>query len=167
MVAAMQTDYLERFSTMPPRNGIYIDTQMEENGWTAEGLVGAWLFLENHPLAYGAPVVMVSADEAGCEEAQQFLGDVEMAPTKRGLGRNQAISKHPADACDLIREKATAALARLSDFTPFTRPAPYELEVTCYTAEQAQVRAAKNPVAQMQGDRSHVVRVDTPLDLLL
>ena len=88
---------------------------------------------------------MVSADEAGCEEAQQFLGeeaqqflgDVEMAPTKRGLGRNQAISKHPADACDLIREKATAALARLSDFTPFTRPAPYELEVTCYTAEQA------------------------------
>ncbi|MBT4504678.1 MAG: hypothetical protein HOC74_43540, partial [Gemmatimonadetes bacterium] len=49
MVARVQADYADRFGSMPPRSGVYIDTQMEENGWTADGLVGAHLFLENHP----------------------------------------------------------------------------------------------------------------------
>jgi len=51
MVARVQADYADRFGAMPPRSGVYANTQMEENAWTAEGLVAAHLFLENHPEA--------------------------------------------------------------------------------------------------------------------
>jgi hypothetical protein len=33
---------------MPPRSGVYYDTQMEENAWTAEGLVACLLLLPGH-----------------------------------------------------------------------------------------------------------------------
>jgi D-aminopeptidase len=38
--------------------------------------------------AHGVPLVMVSADEAGCREAREWLGDIEVAPT-RGAGRQE------------------------------------------------------------------------------
>jgi hypothetical protein len=51
MVAAMSEDYGLRFGEMPPRSGVYYDTQMEENYWTAHGLNGVSLFLANHERA--------------------------------------------------------------------------------------------------------------------
>jgi hypothetical protein len=51
MAARIQKDYLERFGEMPPKSGVYWDTQMEENAWTSHGLTGAALFLERHPRA--------------------------------------------------------------------------------------------------------------------
>src|SRR5574341_204144 len=45
MLAAIATDYLGRFGTMAPRSGVYSDTQSEENGWTALGLVASLLLL--------------------------------------------------------------------------------------------------------------------------
>ncbi len=111
---------------------------------------------------FGVPVVMVSADEAGCREAQEWLGDVEVAPTKKGLGMHQAISLHPADADDLIREKTKAALGRLSDFKPFKIAPPFELQVDCFTEEQAQWRAQLEG-SELIGPKSVVLRTDTPL----
>ena len=58
--------------------------------------------------ALAIPVVLVTADEAGCREARDLLGDIELAPVKRGLGLHAAVSMHPDDACDLIRRKARA-----------------------------------------------------------
>jgi len=116
--------------------------------------------------AFGIPVVMVSADEAGCREAREWLGDVEIAPTKKGLGTHQAISLHPADACELIREKTATALQRLDTFTPFSPPPPYELQIDCYTEEQALRRCAKaGERAEMTDTRSFVVRATAPLEL--
>ena len=108
---------------------------------------------------------MVSADEAGCREAREWLGDVEVAPTKRGLATHWAISLHPADACELIRAKTIAALQRLNDFKPFTLEPPFELRVDCYTEEQAQRRAEKRD-GVLIGPRSFVIRTDTPLDFI-
>jgi len=51
LLAAVLEDYAGRFGQMPPRNGVYADTQMEENGWTSCGLSAAALFLERHPAA--------------------------------------------------------------------------------------------------------------------
>jgi D-amino peptidase len=113
---------------------------------------------------FGVPVVMVSGDEAGCREAQEWLGDVEVAPVKQGLGTHWAISLHPADADDLIREKTRVALQRLSDFKPFTVPPPLKLRVDCYTEEQAQQRFALEKNATWIGPKSFVIRTDTPLD---
>ena len=51
MVAGIQADYAARFGRMPPRSGVYVDTQMEENGWTSWGLASAALFLSGRPEA--------------------------------------------------------------------------------------------------------------------
>lgn len=51
MVARILEDYAERFGAMPPRSGVYADTQMEENAWTAAGLTSCFLFLSRHPQA--------------------------------------------------------------------------------------------------------------------
>ena len=51
MLANIAADYLERFGTMPPRSGVYHDTQMEENGWTALGLAASLCLLPRHPKA--------------------------------------------------------------------------------------------------------------------
>jgi len=112
---------------------------------------------------FGVPVVMVSADEAGCREARDWLGDVEVAPTKRGLGTHWAVSLHPADACELIRSRTVAALKRLEDFKPFVLSPPFELRVDCYTREQARRRAASKG-ARLVGPKSFLIRTDTPLD---
>jgi len=116
--------------------------------------------------ACGVPVVMVSADEAGCREAQEWLGPVEVAPTKQGLARHWAISLHPEDACELIRGRTRAALGRLGEFEPFLPPPPYEVQVDCFTEELARTRFDKlGPVAEMIGPRTYAVRADSPVDL--
>jgi hypothetical protein len=48
MLAAIAADYLERFGEMEPRSGVYADTQMEENGWTALGLAASLMLLPGH-----------------------------------------------------------------------------------------------------------------------
>lgn len=114
--------------------------------------------------APGIPVVMVSADEAGCREAQEWLGDIEVAPTKKGLSTHAAISLHPHDACEMIRNKAAAALRRLGDFAPFQLPGPNELRVDCFTEEQARERA-RRAGGEFAAPRSYVVRTQNPLHL--
>ncbi len=51
MLANINMDYMDRFGTMPPPSGVYNNTQMEENGWTALGLASAHLLLPRHPQA--------------------------------------------------------------------------------------------------------------------
>jgi hypothetical protein len=49
MLQAIYLDYAERFGTMEPRSGVYVDTQMEENMWTSLGLSSVGLMLGHHP----------------------------------------------------------------------------------------------------------------------
>lgn len=51
MITTMHADYASRFGTMDPQNGVYLDTQMEENGWTSCGLASVACLLENEPEA--------------------------------------------------------------------------------------------------------------------
>lgn len=115
--------------------------------------------------AYDIPVVMVSADEAGCREALECLGPIETAPTKRGLSTKSAISLHPDDACELIQEKTEAALSRLSEFEPLRIEPPYELRTDCYTEDYAQTRCERKS-GKMVGPKSFVVMADDPRKLL-
>lgn len=76
---------------------------------------------------YGFPCVMVSGDEAVCREMKDLLGDVEVAPVKKGYTEHHAECLQPLAARKLIREKATAALRRLGRFKPFVIPSPIRL----------------------------------------
>lgn len=48
MLADVCMDYMERFGGMAPKDGVYADTQMEENAWTSLGLAACCLFLSRH-----------------------------------------------------------------------------------------------------------------------
>ena len=76
---------------------------------------------------YGFPIVMLSGDAAACREAQQLLGDIEIAPVKTGYDCHHADCLHPKAACDLIYNKVVAALKRIDDFKPFIIPGPIRL----------------------------------------
>ena len=131
--------------------------------WLNERPIGEIGFEALQIGTFGVPVVMVSADEAGCREAKEWLGNIEVAPTKRGLGTHQAVSLHPQDACDLIRERTAAALARIGEFRPFSLPPPFEQRLECYTPEQARARCERAG-GTMTTPSSFVVRTDSPLD---
>jgi hypothetical protein len=45
MLGAVAEDYIARFGRMDPKTGVYDNTQMEENGWTAMALAGSLCML--------------------------------------------------------------------------------------------------------------------------
>lgn len=49
MLETIHRDYADRFAAMAPQNGVYLDTQMEENAWTAFGLASAACVLGGTP----------------------------------------------------------------------------------------------------------------------
>jgi hypothetical protein len=49
MLEAIHLDYAGRFAAMAPKNGVYADTQMEENAWTSFGLASAACVLAGSP----------------------------------------------------------------------------------------------------------------------
>ena len=51
MLEAIHRDYAQRFGTMEPKNGVYLDTQMEENAWTSLGLASVECLIPKAPEA--------------------------------------------------------------------------------------------------------------------
>jgi hypothetical protein len=49
MVKAVTVYYADRWSGEEPRNGVYVDTQCEENGWTCAGISAAVHLFPDHP----------------------------------------------------------------------------------------------------------------------
>ncbi|RLE80918.1 MAG: aminopeptidase [Thermoprotei archaeon] len=80
---------------------------------------------------YDVPVGLVTGCEKACEEARKLLGDVEFVVTKRGYGRNYAITLSPKKARKLIREASKRAVTRAKkgEFKPFRVESPVELKI--------------------------------------
>jgi D-amino peptidase len=91
---------------------------------------------------FGVPTVMVSGDQACCEEARALAPEMETAVVKRGIKRGPAtgltgeqnklhngaaVHLHPARARALIREAAERGLRRVREIERFWSEPPYEL----------------------------------------
>lgn len=70
----------------------------------------------------GVPVVMVSGDDKLCEEARAWLGGIETAMTKQGLGRQSALCLSPAYGQNRVYAAARRAVERLAEVEPFALP---------------------------------------------
>lgn len=102
--------------------------------------------------AYGVPVVLVTGDQHVGPEAEPFCPRVEVVQVKRSVSRTAAESLHPRRACDLIREGAERALARLDSFAPPRIARPATMEVSWLDADLAEL------AAQVAGERIDAVR---------
>src|SRR5262245_9177404 len=86
-------------------------------GMNGQAITEGWM---NAALAghFGVPVVMASGDDVAVAELRKQLGEIETAEVKRSLGFHSAETLSSGAACELIRGKVKAALARRGVFKP-------------------------------------------------
>lgn len=76
----------------------------------------------------GVPCVLVTGDQAVCQEARALIGpEVEVAMTKVGFGRHCARMRTPKVTCDLIRYRARAAMGKIGVVKPVDIGKPVEI----------------------------------------
>lgn len=93
----------------------------------------------------GVAVILVTADEAGCAEAREFLGaDLPTVATKRGLSRNCALSLSPSRAQALTEAGMRRALQGAARRKPYRVRGPHVLERVFKWESQADT-AAQQP----------------------
>lgn len=99
---------------------------------------------------YNVPMVMLSGDEAACDEVRALVSNMEVAAVKVGVKRGSAsgltteenrlfngaaIHLSPQKARQLIRERARTGLERAQYIKPFCLEPPYELVSVLRPAE--------------------------------
>jgi D-amino peptidase len=87
---------------------------------------------------YGVPVVLVTGDRCACEETAALVPGVEQAVVKEHVSRLAAHSLHPVIACDLIRQRAEAGMAKAAAAAPPPPLDPGVLEVFVRTTDIAE-----------------------------
>ena len=76
---------------------------------------------------YGVPLVMISSDEAGCQEASHLIPGILTAPVKTGLGRYMGRLRHPSETGPLIELQAAEAVRRRNEITPLKLEGPVRI----------------------------------------
>lgn len=83
--------------------------------------------------AYGVPLVMVSGDEAACEETKTLSPDAALAVVKTAEIRNRATCLPQEEALQRIYEAAKDGVRRCKEITPYNAVTlPTEVSVTYY-----------------------------------
>jgi D-amino peptidase len=90
-------------------------------------------------IAYGVPVVLVTGDDVTAAEATRVNPGVFTAVVKKAVSRFAADSMHPAQACELIRAKAEAAVGALADARPPAIALPATMSVTFRNPDLAEM----------------------------
>lgn len=83
---------------------------------------------------FNVPVVLISGDEAACDEARALLPKILAVPVKKGLGAYAAECLHPKQAQNLIYQSARKAISQASSWASFIVSQPTRLEVRFTTA---------------------------------
>lgn len=96
---------------------------------------------------YGVPVVAVSSDRAGCDEAAALVSGVETATVKFGFGRYMGRLLHPSETGPLIEEAARRGVSKTSEIEPWRVAEPCAYRIEFNRSEEADF-AAKHPAAK-------------------
>ena len=95
--------------------------------------------------AYDVPMVMVSGDTAACMEARAFLGNIETADVKTGIGRNFARCIPLEEAENRIRNAARIGVQRRKGIRPFKPLMPLTLTLQLYRSDMADDYMERHP----------------------
>lgn len=94
---------------------------------------------------YGVPLIMVSSDAAGCEEASSLVPGLEMAIVKEGYGRYMGRLLHPSETAPRIEAAAERAVRRTAEIAPKRYDEPTTVRVEFNRAEEADMGAKLVP----------------------
>ena len=90
------------------------------------GELGQWAAVAGH---FNVPMLMVSGDQCGVNEAAQFFSGAETATVKTGLSRMRASLVPLGEAEDRIRQAAKRAVLKAERPLPFKPILPMEIKV--------------------------------------
>jgi D-amino peptidase len=119
--------------------------------------IGMGMALAGH---YGVPTLLVTGDEAACEEARALVPAVETVAVKQGISSVAAIHLHPQVAQARIREAAARALQRVNEISPFTLEPPFTIEIQLYSTLMADMHEYV-PGCIRSGERSVEYKADS------
>lgn len=85
---------------------------------------------------FDVPVVMISSDRAGCEEAAALLPGIATAVVKDGYGRFMGKLMHPGDAEQLIFQAAKAGVESASQLDPWLPDVPTTVRIEFNRTEE-------------------------------
>jgi len=77
---------------------------------------------------FHTPVIMLSGDQAACDELLELQPKAETVAVKRGIGKASAVSLSHEEARKRIHDAARKAAARVDEFTPWAVTGPVELK---------------------------------------
>ncbi|MFI1193058.1 M55 family metallopeptidase [Micromonospora sp. NPDC020750] len=103
---------------------------------------------------HGAPVVLLSGDEAACAELLELVPDASTVPVKRALGQLTAEVLHPAVARDRLRHGAATAMGRRAQVPPLSIVGPVALEVDLYSPSAVDMATLIPGVERAAGART-------------
>jgi D-amino peptidase len=131
------------------RTLLFTGTEVGEIGINA-ALCGTW----------GCPVVLVTGDQATCDEGRALLGPgLTTVAVKEGIGRFGARNVAPLRARELIEEGTRKALADLTAVPPYDPGSPCEIRVVFHHTDGVDGYRAK-PAVEVVGPREIVSRAD-------
>jgi D-amino peptidase len=90
---------------------------------------------------YGVPLVMISSDQAGCDEAAGLVPGIGTAAVKQGLGRYMGRLLHPSETGPLIEAAARKAVANRTNVKPRAIEGETEIAVEFNRSEEADMCA--------------------------
>lgn len=90
-------------------------------------------------LGHGVPIVLITGDDVTAAEAAKVSPGVHAAVVKTAVSRFAADSMHPADACELIRTQAQAAITDLAAAQVPTITLPATLSITFRNPDLAEM----------------------------
>lgn len=86
---------------------------------------------------FDVPTLLVTGDQAACDEAREFFGNIETVAVKQGIGRQFARCIQPEKARQMIRESAEKAMGRIGEAEPFKVATPVTIRLEFYRSDMA------------------------------
>jgi D-amino peptidase len=88
------------------------------------------------------PVIMLTGDQAACEEILTLQPTAETVAVKRLVGKGSSLSLSHAEARDRIRAAARRAVGRIREFSPWVIQGPVEMRIEYHpeTAKSGETR---------------------------
>jgi D-amino peptidase len=93
---------------------------------------------------FNIPIIMLSGDQAACEEMLALQPKAETVAVKRLAGKESTLSLSHTEAKALIQAAARRAVTRVREFTPWKISGPVEMKFEYYPAAPGVTAAAQS-----------------------
>lgn len=114
---------------------------------------------------YGVPVVLVTGDEAACDEAKRLYNTPVTVAVKTGRGRQAATCIHPKKAREMIRDGAREAMAKIGSTQAWVLEKPITVRLELYRSDMADGMAHSDRVTRLDA-RTVEMSVDSQIEIL-